>query len=215
MAGNRDRGPSRPQRGMNARQRPPALDALRDALARQDDVGAEQAARALIAQGAEAVAELLALSREDDPEARWWALRALAEIPHPAAAERLVEALADADPAVRQVAALGLRHQPTPRAIEALIPLLDSPDRLLAHLAADALAAIGAAATDALIGVLRAGSPAAQIEAARALAQIGDKRSIPALFEALDSPSPVVEHWANEGLERMGVGMVFFNPAGG
>ncbi|NPA92946.1 MAG: HEAT repeat domain-containing protein [Chloroflexi bacterium] len=200
---------------MKPQTHPTPLDVLRDALAKGDEEAAEQAAQALIAQGPAVVEPLLSLSREEDPDARWWALRILAEIRHPAVVERLLEALADPDPAVQQVAALGLRHQPTPRAVQALIALLDSPDRLTAHLAADALAAIGTDATGALVTVLREGSPAARIEAVRALAQIGDKRSIPALFEALDSPSPFVEYWANEGLERMGVGMVFFNPSGG
>ncbi len=192
----------------------PSLQPLREAIARGDDAAAEAAVQALLNEGAEAVPALLALSREADAEARWWALRALAELPHPDVPPRLQEALHDPDPAVRQVAALGLRHQPTEAAIGDLIALLATGDRLLAHLAADALAAIGEAATPALIETLREGHPAARIEAARALAQIGDKRSIPALFEALDSPSPFVEHWANEGLERMGVGMMFFNPSG-
>ena len=193
-----------------------ALEAFRKAIAAgDDDEATERAAQALIAAGESVVPDLLALSRADDPETRWWALRVLAEIAHPEVPPRLQEALHDPDPAVRQVAALGLRHQPTADAVPDLAALLAHGDRLLAHLAADALAAIGEAATDALIDALQNAPPAARIEAARALAQLGDKRSIPALFEALDSPSPFVEHWANEGLERMGVGMVFFNPKGG
>ena len=188
------------------------LNALRAAIARGDDEAAEQAARALIAAGGAAVPALLALSRADDADTRWWALRTLAEIRHPEVPARLREALRDPDPAVRQAAALGLRHQPAADAVPDLIVLLGDDDRLLASLAADALAATGEAATGALIAALREGAPAARIEAARALAQLGDKTSIPALFEALDSPSPFVEHWANEGLEGMGVGMVFFNP---
>ncbi len=191
------------------------LQSLRAAIARGDDEAAERAAQALIAAGESAVLALLALSREDDPEARWWALRILSEIKHPEVPSRLREALHDPAPEVRQVAALGLRHQPTAEAVPDLIALLSGEDRLLASLAADALAAVGKAATGPLIQVLREGTPAAKIEAARALAQLGDKDSISALFEALDNPSPFVEHWANEGLERMGVGMVFFKPGGG
>jgi hypothetical protein len=44
------------------------------------------------------------------------------------------------------------------------------------------------------------------------LAQIGDPRSIPALFTALDEDSALMEYWASEGLEKMGVGIVFFEP---
>ena len=192
-----------------------ALEAFRAAIAQGDDEATERAAQELIAQGHSVVPDLLALSRADNAETRWWALRVLAEIPHPEVPPRLREALHDPAPAVQEVAALGLRHQPTADAVPDLIALLTHGNRLLAHLAADALAAIGEPATAALIEALQTSSPAARIEAARALAQIGDKRSIPALFEALDSPSPFVEHWANEGLERMGVGMMFFKPGGG
>ncbi len=190
------------------------LARLQAAAARGDDEAAEHTAQALRGQGARAVPGLLALSRHPQADVRWWALRALAEIPHPHAPTRLAEALTDPDPAVRQVAALGLRHQPSPQALPRLLTLLADNDRLLAHLAADALAALGQQATLPLIDALQNSTPAARIEAARALAQIGDKRSISALFAALDSPSPLVEHWANEGLERMGVGMVFFKPGG-
>ncbi len=191
------------------------LQSLRAAIARGDDEATERAAQALITAGESVVPALLALSREGDPEARWWALRILSEIKHPDVPSRLREALHDPAPEVRQVAALGLRHQPTAEAVPDLIALLSGEDRLLASLAADALAAVGKAATGPLIQILREGTPAAKIEAARALAQLGDKDSISALFEALDSPSPFVEYWANEGLERMGVGMVFFKPGGG
>ncbi len=191
------------------------LRPLKAAVARGDDEAAEKAARRLVALGAAVVPLLLDWSHSEDPDARWWALRVLAEIPHPDVPPRLREALHDPDPAVRQVAALGLRHQPTAEAVGDLAALLADDDRLLASLAADALAASGEAATGALITALQEGTPAVRIEAARALAHLGDKRSISALFEALDSPSPLVEHWANEGLERMGVGMVFFNPSGG
>jgi HEAT repeat protein len=59
---------------------------------------------------------------------------------------------------------------------------------------------------------LRGDYPAARIQAARALALIGDTRAIPELFNALDGDSALLEYWAGEGLEKMGVGMVFFTP---
>ena len=52
----------------------------------------------------------------------------------------------------------------------------------------------------------------ARLEAVRALSKIGDQRSIPALFECLDDSSALIEYWAGEGLEKMGVGMVFYKP---
>jgi HEAT repeat protein len=79
-------------------------------------------------------------------------------------------------------------------------------------LAGDALVAIGSPAVPALLEVLQAGVHPARLEAVRALARIGDERAIPALFTALDDSSALIEYWANEGLERMGVGMVFYRP---
>jgi HEAT repeat protein len=60
--------------------------------------------------------------------------------------------------------------------------------------------------------VMRGGPHIARLEAARALALIGDSRAIPVLFEALDDQSAYVGFWSDEGLDRMGVGMVFFKP---
>jgi len=34
----------------------------------------------------------------------------------------------------------------------------------------------------------------------------------PYLFAALDDASPLVQHWAERGLERRGIAMVFFAP---
>ena len=53
---------------------------------------------------------------------------------------------------------------------------------------------------------------ATRLEAARALSEIGDTRAIPVLFKALEEGSVVLEYWASEGLEKMGVGMTFFEP---
>ena len=54
------------------------------------------------------------------------------------------------------------------------------------------------------------GTQSARLEPAPALALIGDPSAIPALFAALDEGSALLEHWASQGLERMGVGMKFF-----
>jgi HEAT repeat protein len=56
------------------------------------------------------------------------------------------------------------------------------------------------------------GSQAARLKAVRALALLEDQRAIPILFQALDDESALVAHWADEGLQRMGVGMSFFKP---
>jgi HEAT repeat protein len=143
---------------------------------------------------------------------RWWAGRALAALPDSHAPSLLIRLLSDDDPSVRQCAALGLRLQPMEAAVAPLVALLEDDDYLCADLAADALVAIGAPAVTPLLEVLAGGAPQARVKAARALAQIGDLRAIPGLFAVLDEDSALLEYWAAEGLDRMGVGMVFFDP---
>jgi HEAT repeat protein len=46
----------------------------------------------------------------------------------------------------------------------------------------------------------------------RALALIADERSVPTLFDALDDDAILVNYWANEGLERLGIGIQFYSP---
>ncbi len=182
-----------------------------------DDRRAEAAVKKLSALGAEALPALKDLLASPDADARWWATWSLAEIRHPQVPPLLKAALHDAQLSVRQAAALALRQQPSPEAIPDLIDILNSAgleehDPALAHLAVAALIAVGETAVLPLIQILESGSQAARILAARALAMIGDKRAIPALFASLDTGSAVLEHWAAEGLERMGVGMTFLKP---
>jgi len=181
-------------------------------LASGDDERAEAAIPGLAAHGEAAVETLQPLLHSPDADRRWWAARALAEIPAPEVPGLLLQALGDDELAVRQCAALGLRRQPVERAVPALVEALSSPDYLLSNLAGDALIAIGSPAVPALIEVMQAGVQAARLIAARCLAMIGDHRAIPVLYEGLSEDSVMVEYWANEGLERMGVGMTFFKP---
>jgi len=173
---------------------------------------AEQAARQLPAWGEQALVSLADLLEKTSEDDRWWAVRALAEFRSENAGALLVRALNDPDPTIRQCAALGLQHNPSPSAIPDLVLLLQEEDSLLVRLAANALVATGASAVPALLELLEGDTSAAQLEAARALALIGDTRAIPALFAACEGDSALLEYWAGEGLERMGVGMVFFKP---
>jgi HEAT repeat protein len=188
---------------------------LQDLLAQLtsgEDERAEAAIAGLAALGKEAVPNLQQLMTSADPDRRWWAVRALAEIKAGPVPALLLQALTDADLAVRQCAALALRRQPAPQALPELINALDGPDPLLAGLAADALTALGSEAVLALLEVMAGGKPGARLLAVRSLATIGDTRAIPALFNALNEESMMMEYWANEGLERMGVGMVYLKP---
>ena len=162
--------------------------------------------------GSSALNALGDLAGSADEDTRWWALRALAEFDSPSVQKHLIAALADEEAAVRECAALGLRIHPTPEAVPALVAALNDSDALTADLAADALIDIGAAAVPALLEVLEGGNTMPQLSAVRALALIGDPRAIPTLYQALDTDSMIMEFWASQGLERMGVGMQLFKP---
>ena len=190
------------------------LEALLSTLLCGDDDKAEAAACEIASHGASAIPALQKLLTNTDPDTRWWALRALAEIEDSQVSPLLKSSLHDPDPAVCQCAALALRQHPSPLAVPDLIDCLGASDRLLAHLAADALIATGPDAVPALLETMQNGSQAARLKAVRALALLEDQRAIPVLFHALDDESALVTHWAEEGLQRMGVGMSFFNPGG-
>ena len=187
------------------------------ALQSGEDALAQEAVEQLAAMPAEAQAAVVdgcrALLNHPNADTRWWTVRALSEVSDPAGGELLAQALRDPDQAVRQCAALALRLQPHPAAIAPLAALLADRDPLLAGLATDALAAHGQAAVPVLLEQLQSGALGAKALAARALTKIGDPRAIPGLIAALDGDSALLEYWAAEGLERMGVGMAFFRPA--
>ena len=176
------------------------------------DEQAEAAALQLAEHGTGSLPLIDEFLQDPNEDVRWWAVRPLAEIRDPSVTPLLLHALHDPEPAVGQCVALALRYQADPDAITTLIQALSLPDRLMARLAADALIATGEESVPALIEVMQNNSQPARLEAARALGEIGDPRAIPVLFKALDDDSAILEHWAGEGLEKMGIGMVFFNP---
>jgi HEAT repeat protein len=185
---------------------------LRSLLTSGDDDLAEKAVPQLASIGKHALPLLTEMLTAADADTRWWATRTLSEIKDPRAIPLLLERLNDPDVAVRHCALLGLRLQPAHEAVEHLVELLESNDRLMAHLACNALIAIGKEAVPALMDAVKNQPHAARLEAIRALAHIGDPSSIPTLLAAYEGESAMMEFWADEGLERMGVGMVFYKP---
>jgi HEAT repeat protein len=176
------------------------------------DKRAEIAAMQLAAAGSQSLVTLREFLRDQDVDIRWWATRTLAEIYTPESTPLLLQALQDPEPEVQQCAAIGLRCQPDSNATPQLIQALSATDRLLARLAGDALIAFGEDSVPALIEVVENNHQPARLEAVRALSSIGDTRAIPILIKILDEDSAFMEHWAGQGLEKMGAGMVFFNP---
>jgi len=193
------------------------LQGLVSTLTAGDEEAAEAAFSALkqlaAAGQAEAVfAQALILLGSAQADQRWWGVRLLAELPGCAAQPWLLQALQDPEAAVRQCAALGLRLHPAEENIPPLVAALSDPDPLVVSLAEDALEAVGAAAVPALLEAWEKGPPPVRLAAVRTLAAIGDPRAIPALYAALDEDSALMEYFASAGLERMGIGMVFFKP---
>jgi HEAT repeat protein len=189
------------------------LLALLSELTSGEDERAEAAVPKLAALGAQVLPALGELLRSPNAGERWWAVRTLAEVSDPQVPGFLEQMLEDADAGVRQCAALALRQRPAPGAIPGLLKLMGGEDILASRLAGDALIAQGEAAVPALLEIMQNGPQAVRLEAVRALARIGDQRSIPALCAALDEDSALMDYWASEGLERMGVGMILINPS--
>jgi HEAT repeat protein len=177
-----------------------------------DDTRAEESAIALSRLGDEAIPTLRDLLADPDADRRWWGVRALAALGTDAALELLLAALEDADPDVRACAVVALSKLAREEAIEALVVRLSDPSAYIRRLTADGLAQFGQPAVEPLIAALETGERATRTGAARALSAIQSEEAIPALYQALDDPSALVAYYADEALEKMGVGIVLFRP---
>jgi len=192
-----------------------------DAIAAGDDARTEEAALALGCRSAERSRRSLGetvlpplhdLLTGEDPDRRWWAARALAAVATPAARRLLITALTDPDADVRACAAQGLGELQAAEAVDELVRCLSDPSPFVSRIAADGLARIGPPAVPALVTALQEGEVPARAGAARALSTIQPEEAIPALCAALDDPSAIVTYYAEEALERMGVGLVLIQP---
>ena len=198
------------------------LESLLDDLTSGDEAPAEAAVAPLVALGEQAVSALLNLTHSPDVDTRWWALRVLASSPH-LQTEWLVPFLNDPSPEVRQCAALGLAGKPDAGAVESLVHALSDDDSMVASLAANALVKTGSPAVPSLIEAVKrhpategsaepTGSQSQRIHALRALAEIRDHRAIPIMMQVMQEDSALLQHWAQEGLERLGLDMVYIKP---
>jgi HEAT repeat protein len=189
----------------------PALDELLADLTSGDETRAENAVPGLVVLGDDAFPALRDLLSAEDADQRWWALRTLAQSSQ-AQTEWLLPLLDDSVPEVRQAAALGLCSHPDETAIRPLIRALSDGDSMVSDLARNALVVIGKPAVPSLLEVPKDAPQRARINALRALAEIVDYRTIPTLMAALEEDSVMMQHWAEEGLERLGLNMVYLKP---
>jgi HEAT repeat protein len=185
-------------------------DLLAD-LTSGDDIRAENAIPALAALGVELIPALLEVVQSGGTDSRWWAVRALAASPHTQTGD-LIPLLDDPASEVRAAVALGLSQHPGESAVPALIRALSDEDSLVAGLAGNTLVKIGGASVADLLKVMDQASLNVRIHALRALAEIRDHRAIPVMMKCMSEESTVLQYWAQEGLERLGLDMVYMKP---
>ena len=188
-----------------------SLQELLGDLTSGNESRAENAVPALIKLGEEALPALRDLTASSEADHRWWALRVLAQSPQ-AQAEWLVPFLNDPAREVRQCAALGLAIKPGESAVQPLVQALRDDDSMVSSLAVNALVKTGSPAVPALIEVVRSAPQSARIHALRALAEIRDHRAIPVMMKVMEEDSVLLQHWAKEGLDRLGLDMVYIKP---
>jgi HEAT repeat protein len=176
-----------------------------------DDTRAENSIPALVELGEEVIPSLLDLTHAADVDSRWWAVRALAASPH-AQADDLIPLLADSSPEVRAAAALALCNHPHESAVGTLISTLADTDSLTAGLAANALVLVGGPAVPDLLEIMEKAPTSVRILALRALSEIRDHRAIPIMMKCLGEESAILQYWAQEGLTRLGLDMVYVKP---
>lgn len=199
-----------------SRRLPNNVESLQDLLAdltSGDEVRAENAVPALLELGQDTIPALMDLTRSPDPDSRWWALRTLAQSPLCLTEWLVPFLLTDPAPEVRQCAALGLAVKADESAVGPLVQALSDADNLTGSLAMNALVKIGKAAVPFLIECVKNKSmQSARILALRALAELRDHRAIPVMMQVMGEESVLLQHWAKEGLERLGLDMVYIKP---
>lgn len=176
-----------------------------------DDTRAEKSIPAIVDLGMDAIPTLLELTRAEEVDSRWWAVRALAVSPH-TRTENLIPLLSDSASEVRAAAALALCNHPDESAIPALINTLSDEDSLTAGLAGNALVKIGSPSVPSLLTVMSEAPTGIRIIVLRALSEIRDHRAIPVMMKSLSEESAVLQYWAQEGLQRLGLDMVYGKP---
>ena len=196
-----------------------ALPDLLADLTSGNDIRAENAIPAIAELGPAALPALVELTHHPSADFRWWAVFALAALPEARTAD-LLPLLEDPAPEVRAAAALAICGHAHESAVPRLITLLGDEDALVSGLAGNALVKIGGPSVAALLEILtlraapgRDEAPTrVRILALRALAEIRDPRAIPVMMSSMSEASAVLQYWAQAGLERLGLDMVYIKP---
>jgi HEAT repeat protein len=188
-----------------------SLDNLTADLISEDEARAENAACELSKLGESILPSMEALLRSSIVDQRWWAIRTLAQMPE-TPVNWLINALDDPANEVREAAALALITHPSQSAVPSLVRELMDADEVLGTLAVNALTAIGKPSIPMLLDAFQNASPRARIQIMRTLAEIRDHRAISLMLKATEQDSAMLNYWAQEGLERLGLNMVYITP---
>lgn len=176
-----------------------------------DDDRAETAARLLARAGEAALPRLIDLLESGDSDRRWWAVRTLAEMKEPRM-DLLTQALRDRAMEVRAAAALAMAAHPSQATVPDLIHALGDADSLVSTLCVNALVSIGNACVPELLDAFPNSSQRGRIQIMRALAAIKDPRAIALMLKSTEDQSAMLNYWAHEGLESLGLSMVYLMP---
>jgi len=187
------------------------LDGLIADLIGENESRADAAASELSNLGEAAFPLLESLLQSKVADHRWWAIRSLAQHENPPL-KWLIEGLDDPSNEVREAAALALSLHPTEKAVPALLRVLMGADGMLGTLVANALTSIGKPAVSQLLDAFHEARPQVRIQIMRSLAEICDHRAISLMLKATEEDSAMLNYWAQQGLERLGLNMVYIKP---
>jgi Uri superfamily endonuclease len=180
------------------------VEGLRRAVSAQDDNECEIWCQALV-KHPDIVPTLRPLLADTDEDLRWWTVQVLLATGRAQAASLLVHMLSDRDDAVRGSAVLALGLMGSVEAVEALANLMDDDSGWLRQLAALGLALIGEPAVPVLQEALQSTEEGLRVRASYALSRIRSPTATGSLLRALNDPNYVVNAYAQEALERMGL----------
>ena len=188
-----------------------SLDNLLADLTSGDESRAEAAASELAQVGESAFPPLESLLDSSDVDQRWWAIRTLAQMDAPHSAW-FMRALEDGSSEVRQAAALALAGHPAEESAPLLVQALSDEDGMVGTLAMKALVAVGKPAVPPLLEAFESAPQKSRIHIMHALAEIRDYRAIRVMMDAMEEDSAMLHYWAEAGLERLGLDMVYIKP---
>jgi HEAT repeat protein len=89
---------------------------------------------------------------------------------------------------------------------------LADEDTLTAGLAGNALVKIGSPSVPTLLKIMDEAPTGIRILVLRTLSEIRDHRAIPMMMKCMGEESAFLQYWAQEGLERLGLDMVYMKP---